>query len=350
MEFYLSLFLSFLTTIILVPIFGKISNKYKIVKRNLYDVNNFNIKNITDKALHNQNAQEQENEKATEKENEKELVAKPFLGGLVIFLSVIISTPFDITTRTAFIVLVFLGLFEDFNGVKKWNSFFIQLIALSLIIYKYQGLTPYFPFYLFLAFVLVNSVKLFNMIDGICLAILLPTIFGLTFVLSSKYDKFLLLSSVGALLGLLIYNFPPARMYLGSSGEYFLSSILTVGLLSSLRLWNSNKGFVISAFIFLFPLLVEGCLSLLYNFSNFTSKSSSSIGKPKTFSNMKKCLCFNAINFFKDERKIFYFFLAFGILSFTSGYLAKNDSHIGSIVLIILILIYTYMYVFFRKK
>ncbi|MFN4245928.1 MAG: hypothetical protein ACK4F9_07290 [Brevinematia bacterium] len=245
---------------------------------------------------------------------------------------------------------MFLGLFHDVNGVNRWITLLIQLISLSLIIYKYQGVTPYFPIFLFVSFVLIHSVTLFNKIDGLCLAILIPALIGLSFIVSSKYDRFLILSSLGAMLGFLIYNFPPARMYLGTSGEYFLSSILTVGFLSSLRHWNSNKSFVISSFIFLLPLLFEGSFSFLRSFSDFVSLSNSSKRKNKNLLSAEKCLCFKAINLFKDERKTFYFFLGFGLLSFTSGYLAKSNTYIGIIVLIILILIYAYMYITLKKE
>src|SRR5437867_2793106 len=48
----------------------------------------------------------------------------------------------------------------------------------------------------------------------------------------------------GALLGFLYYNFPPAKIYMGDGGAYFLGFLIGV-----LAIVNSNKGTVVAALI-----------------------------------------------------------------------------------------------------
>lgn len=93
---------------------------------------------------------------------------------------------------------------------------------------------------------LVGMTNLINLIDGadglaagICLMLMV-----LIAYVSHGVGQFELLASgmVGALLGFLWFNFPPARIYLGDGGAYFLG--FQIGVFS---LANSHKGDVFAA-------------------------------------------------------------------------------------------------------
>ena len=95
---------------------------------------------------------------------------------------------------------------------------------------------------------LVALANLINLIDGadglaggICLMLM-----GLIVCVGAKDGHLALLASgmAGALLGFLWYNFPPARIYLGDGGAYFLG--FQIGLFSIV---NSHKGSVLAALL-----------------------------------------------------------------------------------------------------
>ena len=109
---------------------------------------------------------------------------------------------------------------------------------------------------------LVGMTNLINLIDGvdglaggICLMLMVLLIY-----VGHDSSGFECLGAgmAGALIGFLWFNFPPARVYLGDSGAYFLG--FQIGLLS---LINSHKGTVLMAmvapmFVLALPILDTG--------------------------------------------------------------------------------------------
>jgi UDP-GlcNAc:undecaprenyl-phosphate/decaprenyl-phosphate GlcNAc-1-phosphate transferase len=95
---------------------------------------------------------------------------------------------------------------------------------------------------------LVGMVNLINLIDGVDglaggISLMLMVLIALV---AHQGGNFELLASgmAGALLGFLWFNFPPARIYMGDGGAYFLG--FQIGLFSIV---NSHKGTVIAALI-----------------------------------------------------------------------------------------------------
>lgn len=95
---------------------------------------------------------------------------------------------------------------------------------------------------------LVSLTNLINLIDGvdglaggICVMLM-----GLVAAVAHQSGNFELLACgmAGALLGFLCYNFPPARIYLGDGGAYFLG--FQIGLYSVV---NSHRGTVFTALV-----------------------------------------------------------------------------------------------------
>ena len=94
---------------------------------------------------------------------------------------------------------------------------------------------------------LVGTTNLINLIDGldglaggICLMLMIL----LTYVGGGSCVSILAAGMIGALLGFLGFNLPPARIYLGDGGAYFLGF-----LIGCLSLISSHKGTVFAALI-----------------------------------------------------------------------------------------------------
>lgn len=96
---------------------------------------------------------------------------------------------------------------------------------------------------------LVALTNLINLIDGIdglaggisLMMMILLVYFGFN---APTFGTLLAVGMAGALLGFLYFNFPPARIYMGDGGAYFLGF-----LIGALSITNSQKGTVAAALI-----------------------------------------------------------------------------------------------------
>ena len=92
---------------------------------------------------------------------------------------------------------------------------------------------------------MTNLINLIDGVDGLASGISLMLMALLAYVGHQNGDFELLAPGMaGALLGFLWFNFPPARVYLGDSGAYFLG--FQIGLLA---LVSSHKGTVVAALV-----------------------------------------------------------------------------------------------------
>ncbi len=92
---------------------------------------------------------------------------------------------------------------------------------------------------------MTNLINLIDGVDGLAGGISLMPMALLAYVGHQNGDFELLAPGmVGALMGFLWFNFPPARIYLGDSGAYFLG--FQIGLLA---LVSSHKGTVVAALV-----------------------------------------------------------------------------------------------------
>lgn len=149
-----------------------------------------------------------------------------------------------------------IGFVDDFcklvkkqnEGLRPWQKLVLQFLIATLYLVamtRFCGLTtvlyiPYFGiewemgiFYYVLAEIVilgfVNSVNLTDGVDGLASGVTL--VVGLFFALAAHLvaDRALLITSaciVGGTLGFLMYNFHPARVFMGDTGSLFLGGIV----------------------------------------------------------------------------------------------------------------------------
>tara|TARA_B100001769_G_scaffold109855_1_gene85452 strand:+ start:791 stop:2296 length:1506 start_codon:yes stop_codon:yes gene_type:complete len=155
-----------------------------------------------------------------------------------------------------------LGFFDDIKPVGAVFKFLIQVL---IAIFAHQcGLSidriflPFIEanldlssFSLILTVIwFVSIINLMNLIDGLdglaggigLMLMVLLVILGIDKNL--PLSVFLAMGMAGAVLGFLIHNFPPARVYMGDSGAY------TIGfMIAALSLMNFQKGAVLAALL-----------------------------------------------------------------------------------------------------
>ena len=180
-------------------------------------------------------------------------------GGISIFLTVfIISCYFYINGYTIFnysliiplSLLMFVGLYDDINGIDFKLKFIFQIIAAKiiidngLIIDNLHGFGGFFEINrvfaqvltIFIILAIINAINFIDGVDG--LAISITTLFILSFeFFSISITPYINLSQIilSALIPLYYFNFRKKnKVFLGDSGSLFLGGIISVYVITIL--------------------------------------------------------------------------------------------------------------------
>jgi UDP-GlcNAc:undecaprenyl-phosphate/decaprenyl-phosphate GlcNAc-1-phosphate transferase len=178
----------------------------------------------------------------------------PTLGGLGIFAGFILSTLIFSPAGSIYlqyfaaaaVVIFFLGIKDDILILSPAKKFLGQLLAAGIII-KFGGVQisnmhgffgigeiPFvfsIVFTLFTVIVITNSFNLIDGVDGLAgsLGLLSSIVFGSYFVYANEPMYAVIAFSLsGSLIGFLIYNFSPAKIFMGDTGS------LLIGLVNSI--------------------------------------------------------------------------------------------------------------------
>jgi UDP-GlcNAc:undecaprenyl-phosphate/decaprenyl-phosphate GlcNAc-1-phosphate transferase len=184
------------------------------------------------------------------------------LGGIAIFSSFIMSLIiFDLINRVMLkdlyefriqwdlllgsVVVFLLGLYDDFKTLSPPQKLIGQIMAASVVIYGGYTTQFFSPRIenvvlaqipnIILTFIwiigITNAINLIDNMDGLAGGIsLIAALFLSYFFLTAGNTNlgFLTVSIAGSVLGFLIFNFPPASIFMGDSGSLFLGFTLAV--------------------------------------------------------------------------------------------------------------------------
>ena len=190
----------------------------------------------------------------------------PTLGGLGIFggfiLATLIGSPVGSNELQYFvaaaIVIFFLGIKDDILVLSVAKKFIGQLIAAGIIIkfggvqitnmHGFLGITtiPHLASIVLTLFTIIVIINSFNLIDGVdglagSLGLLTALIFGAYFY----YTGYLLyavmaLSLAGSLVGFLIYNFSPAKIFMGDTGSLLIGLVNSIMVVKFINIADSS--------------------------------------------------------------------------------------------------------------
>ncbi len=151
----------------------------------------------------------------------------PYLGGLAIYAGIL---PFMNAKLIALTSIMFvLGLLDDIKPIKWYIRLGVEFITgwfLSSIL-THDLLTNIF--YTFIFVLTVNATNMIDGMDGICAVVAL---IGMIFSVNLPFQW----AVVGSVSGYLVYNFPPAKIFMGDAGSYLLGSIISYAILSNLEI------------------------------------------------------------------------------------------------------------------
>jgi UDP-N-acetylmuramyl pentapeptide phosphotransferase/UDP-N-acetylglucosamine-1-phosphate transferase len=192
----------------------------------------------------------------------------PSLGGLGIFAGFILACLISMTFQTASefqyffaaaFVIFFLGLKDDILVISPIKKFIGQVLAAFLIIYKgniqirsmhgFLGINE-LPemFSLLLTYltiiVIINSFNLIDGIDGLAgsLGLMSATIFGIYFLqVNMTAYSILAFSLAGSLAAFLIFNFQPAKVFMGDTGSLLIGLINAILVVKFINVANTSE-------------------------------------------------------------------------------------------------------------
>lgn len=195
--------------------------------------------------------------KALDYPNERRLnkVPMPTLGGLAIFFSFLLgymlyarSSVQMLSILIGSFILIFMGFIDDINPLKAKHQLIAQIIAAAIIVFygkitldfvtilgfNFTFAVPWnYIITIILIIAIINAINLSDGLDGLSSgisSIYFLTIAVIAFIMNAKegLDTTLSLIMLGSTLGFLVYNFPPARIYVGDTGSNFLGFIIAV--------------------------------------------------------------------------------------------------------------------------
>ncbi|MBC7552425.1 MAG: undecaprenyl/decaprenyl-phosphate alpha-N-acetylglucosaminyl 1-phosphate transferase [Taibaiella sp.] len=182
----------------------------------------------------------------------------PSLGGIGIFIGYMAIAPFFVPLNfsgwnyiiISSVILFFTGVYDDIMNMRPSKKLLAQLAATAITVYfadiRITSLYGTFgihelPFpvsVLLTTFCGTFFINVFNFIDGIdglacMMSLLYTTLFGLLMAFSNETaTACIAFSLTGATAGLLFFNYPPAKIYMGDTGSMLLGfSIFLLSLL-----------------------------------------------------------------------------------------------------------------------
>lgn len=254
----------------------------------------------------------------------------PYLGGISIFLAVVFTTPFDLITKLSLTLLVLTGLIDDVRTLSPRIRLLVEFVVSILLTFKYIGINLLSPVYIIAIVTLINAVNMMDGMDGICASVSLISAVGLLFTVTSNYDKLLLFALIGALFGYLIYNFPPARIFMGDAGSYLIGGILSIAVLSSGRRGDYT---VVSAIIFVsiffFDLIAGFTRRILNGRSPFNGDRDHIYDKIQ--------------NRLQDSRKTLFVVIGIQLIIFLAGYISRQSAIMSVVSSLFVVIIYFFI-------
>jgi len=201
----------------------------------------------------------------------------PRLGGIGIVLAFFISmVAYILTTRevevtsyipillAGFIIFIF-AIVDDLLNLPAIIKLIVQLIAVTIVTvngYRFTQIgnlhlpTPV-SFVLTFGWILgvINAYNLIDGLDGLCGSLSITTIItmGLLYTLAGSNEGAICFILAAAIFGFLVFNWPPAKIFMGDNGSQFLGfMIATMPLCSSDEVLEYNK-FLIMIILTAFP-------------------------------------------------------------------------------------------------
>ncbi|WP_071393492.1 glycosyltransferase family 4 protein [Bacillus tuaregi] len=215
---------------------------------------------------------------ATDKPNQRKVHQKimPRLGGLAIYISFVFGvwfyqpqSPFTMAIMVGATIIIITGILDDMYEISAKLKLVGQLAAAGVVVawggvqvefinLPFSDGTLHFgflsvPITILWIVGITNAINLIDGLDGLAAgvsSIALITISGMAILFGNPFVVVIASIVLASTLGFLVFNFHPAKIFMGDTGALFLGFMISV---------LSLLGFKTSAFIsFIIPIIILG--------------------------------------------------------------------------------------------
>ena len=179
----------------------------------------------------------------------------PLLGGMALLVSFFIGFVFTVPNLNEFrwvilgsLFCFLLGLIDDVYHLKPYTKLICQIAIAGFILHENS--------WILLGFIvlIMNSFNLLDNMDGIAAGVSSLTALGVAFMGMAYHQNGVALAGLalaGACGGFLVYNFHPAKIFMGDSGSLLLGFALSSLLVIPPHLPTSSLGHFFILLLFL---------------------------------------------------------------------------------------------------
>lgn len=206
------------------------------------------------------------------------------LGGYAIVAQTIsISGRWSIASLVGGLIIALTGAIDDIYGLRPLHKLLGQLAGGMMFVFLYwlggkgtflEGDFLLLPFsavsVLFIAF-MSNGINLLDGIDGLAAgttAVITSFLTALAFVEGQQQLGLVLIILVGACLGFLFFNVPPAKTFMGDVGSLFLGYMIATAALQLIYLQSVSVAKVLGVVLILVVPIADTSLAILRRFKD----------------------------------------------------------------------------------
>ena len=171
------------------------------------------------------------------------------------------------------VIVNLVGILDDFTNLRPLYKLIGQIAASLVIIFSGNYYTSfYIPFFditlesnfvgQIITFIwiigITNAINLIDGMDGFSSSItaLISLIMGVTAFVSGNYmQAFILFTLFGSISGFFIFNFPPAKIFMGDSGSLFIGFVLACMPLYTVNEEFSSYALILGISFLIIPIL-----------------------------------------------------------------------------------------------
>lgn len=167
--------------------------------------------------------------------------------------------------------MALLGLADDVFQAPAWAKFGLQILIAAAATWAGVVYPLFFSnagnvaFTIFWLVAITNAFNLLDNMDGLSPGVGLITALNTALILSAPMDplSWLAMAFAGALLGLLVFNFHPAKIFMGDTGSLLVGFLLACfSVLSAQRISSTISILFVPALVFFLPIFDMALVSV----------------------------------------------------------------------------------------
>ncbi|MCD6552129.1 glycosyltransferase family 4 protein [Thermotoga sp.] len=192
----------------------------------------------------------------------------PYLGGLGIFAGVLPFLWSDTAVLLTSSLALTLGLLDDLFSLSPFFRLMMEFGISLILVWKFVGFYSIWYSILWVLFVviLVNAVNMMDGMDGLCGSLVAISSLFFFFLVKGSFFQDLSLALLGTSLGYLVFNFPPARIFMGDAGSYLFAVLLSTMAVSQSRVVSFSS--LVPLVFPLWTFLLDFSASVIRRFKN----------------------------------------------------------------------------------